>query len=128
LGASTDLTRPWFDTPRGLAALWAGVLAGPFGWASDLLFSYSIVQWTCGGGPPVVLHLISASALLIIAAGAFIAWVALQRASDRAHEDGSNPEERGRFMAVLGLVMCAFFAVVVIATAVPRWVLDACQQ
>jgi hypothetical protein len=104
------------------------VLAGPFAWATDLLFSYSIVQWTCGGGPTVVLHLVSAAALVVIAAGAFVAWSALQWASDSPHEDGSHPEERGRFMAVLGLVMCAFFAVVVVATAVPRWVLDACQQ
>jgi hypothetical protein len=30
-------------------------------------------------------------------------------------------------MALLGLTMCAFFAVVVLANAVPRMVLDACQ-
>jgi len=34
----------------------------------------------------------------------------------------------GRFMAILGLVSCAFFALVIIAMAVPRVVLDACQQ
>jgi hypothetical protein len=31
-------------------------------------------------------------------------------------------------MAVLGLAMCALFALVVIAAAIPRWVLDACHQ
>jgi hypothetical protein len=31
-------------------------------------------------------------------------------------------------MAIMGLAMCAFFAVVIVAAAVPRWVLDACHQ
>lgn len=128
MGASTDVARGWFDSPRGVAAVWTGVLAGPTAWALDLGLSYSIVQWTCGGGPPIVLHVISAAALLMIAGGALAAWSALELAPRSDREDGNLPAERGRFMAVLGLVMCAFFAVVVIATDVPRWVLDACQQ
>jgi hypothetical protein len=128
LGAATDVARRWFDTPRATAALWTGVLAGPAAWALDLGLSYAIVQWTCGGGPGIVLRLISVAALVIIAGGAFAAWSALQLAPGSEREDGNLPDERGRFMAVLGLSMCAFFAVVVLAAAVPRWVLDACHQ
>jgi hypothetical protein len=104
------------------------VFAGPFAWAFDLVLSYSLVQWTCGGGPPVVLHLVTLLALAIIAAGAYSAWTALQVAPSGAPDDGAEPDQRGRFMAMLGLLMCAFFAVVVIAGAIPRWVLDACHQ
>jgi hypothetical protein len=120
--------RRWFDAPGGISVLWSGIFAGPVAWAVDLTLSYSLVQWTCGGGPPVVLHLITLFSLAVIAAGAFGAWRALQLAPSGAPTDGNRPDQRGRFMAVLGLAMCAFFALVVVAGAVPRWVLDACQQ
>lgn len=128
MGAPPDVVRRWFDAPGGIFALWGGILAGPLAWAADLLISYSLVQWTCGGGPPVVLHLVTLFALAIIAAGAFGAWRSLLLVSAEVAADGGEPDERGKFMAVLGLAMCALFAVVVIAGAIPRWVLDACHQ
>jgi hypothetical protein len=128
LGASPDLTERWFAAPRGISALWAGILAGPCAWAADLGISYSLVQWTCGGGPQVVLHLITLFSLSIIGGGAFAAWRALQLVSFQTAEDGNAPDERGKFMAMLGLAMCIFFAIVVVASAIPRWVLDACHQ
>jgi hypothetical protein len=128
LGASPDVARRWFAAPAGISLLWLGVLAGPTAWALDLVVSYSLVQWTCGGGPLVVLHLVTLFSLAIIAAGAASAWRALTRVPSGASDDGSQPDQRGRFMAMLGLAMCALFTLVVIAGAVPRWVLDACQQ
>jgi hypothetical protein len=130
LGTAPDvnLARRWFDDPRGIAVQWAGIFAGPIAWAFDLQLSYSLVQWTCGGGPVVVLYVIPLGALSMIAAGAYGSWVALQRGSAREREDGSQPDERGRFMAVLGLLMCAFFGLVVIAGAIPRVILDACHS
>ena len=125
MGAAPDVARQWFATRRGIAALWVGIVAGPSAWALDLLISYAVVQWTCGGGPPMVLHLISMAALLLIAGGAFVSWSALHYAPGG---DLDQPDQRGRFMALLGLSMCGLFALVVIATAVPRWVLDACHQ
>jgi hypothetical protein len=128
LGAAPDVARRWFVSPQGIAAVWLGVLAGPVAWALDLTVSYAIVQWTCGGGPHVVLHLISVVSLLIVGGGALASWRALGLASAEERDDGARPDEWGRFMALLGLVMCALFAVVVIAGAIPRLVLDACHQ
>ena len=128
MGASPDVARRWFDAPRGISALWGALLSGPIAWAIDLVLSYSLVQWTCGGGPPVVLHLVTLFSLALIAGGAFAAWRALAVVPDGTPRDGSEPDQRGRFMAVLALLMCALFATVVVAAAIPRWILDACHQ
>src|SRR5205814_10179842 len=117
----------WFSSPRGLAVLWFAVLAGPLAWAADLGVSYALVQWTCGSQHTSVLHLMSVAALLVIAAGAVAAWRAIEEAPRDAPTEGGRPVDRGKFMAVWGLLSCALFSTVVIASAVPRWVLDACQ-
>jgi hypothetical protein len=125
---AADHAAHWFVSGRGLTLLWAGILAGPFAWAFDLAVSYAIVQWTCGSQHTSVLHLMTFVALAIVAGGTAAAWTALQHAPKEASDEGSRPFERGRFMAVLGLVLCATFAVLVVASAVPRFILDACQS
>ena len=104
------------------AALWAGVLAGPLAWASNLGISYAIVKWTCGSRHTIAFHAITIGALIVIGAGAVPAWSGL----DRARAAGVSGE-RIRFMARWGLLSCAFFALVVVATSIPAWVLNACQ-
>jgi len=116
----------WFSRPPGISALWAGILAGPIAWALDLTSSYAIVKWTCSSQHTIVLHLITLGSLLLIAAGAAASFTALQRAPEQATDDGSRSVDRGRFMALLGLLLSAMFALVVIGNAVPRLVLDAC--
>jgi hypothetical protein len=117
--------RGWFSSPPGIAALWTGILAGPLAWALDLTASYALVKWTCGGRYTFVLHLITIGALLVTAAGAALSWRALQHAP-AGTDDGPRPIDRGRFMALLGLVVCALFALAMIGNAIPRLMLDAC--
>src|SRR5581483_4469607 len=119
-----DASARWQSSPRGVATLWAGVLAGPIVWALDETISYSLVQWTCGSRHTFVLHTITLLSLAMITGGAALSW----RAWSRASGERTPKTERTRFLALLGLVTSALFIVVVLATAIPRWVLDACQQ
>jgi hypothetical protein len=119
--------RGWFSSPGGIALLWAGLLAGPVAWALDLTVSYSLVKWTCGSQHTMVLHLITIVTLAIVGGGALASAAALAHAPADAPLDGSAPPDRGRFMAVLGLVMCALFATTIVANTIPRLVLDACS-
>jgi hypothetical protein len=107
--------------------LWSGILAGPVAWALDLMVSYALVQWTCSTQRQGLLHLISFAALALVFCGAVTSWLALQRTAAGAATDGGQPRQRARFMAVLGLASCALFAVTIVAGAIPRWMLDACQ-
>ncbi len=87
----------------------------------QLLLSYPIAQLTCHTGfaeqHPTAIHSISIGALLVIAGGAFLVWQLERR--ERA--------ERVRFMAMLGLLSCALFAIVVIATWVPPFFIHRCE-
>jgi len=109
-----------------MAAQWTGVLTGPLALAADQVSSYALVKWTCGHQQIVVLHLITIGALVAIAGGAFASWRGLSEVPAEATLDGGRSFDRGRFMAVLGLATCALFAVLVVAMAVPRWMIDAC--
>jgi hypothetical protein len=109
LGARTDLR------------LWAGMFAGPAAWIAQLSMIYPIAQLTCHAGfapqHPGTLHSISAGALIAIAAGAVASW-------PLRHE---TSEQRVRFMSHLGLLTCALFALVVIATWAPVVLMHDCE-
>jgi hypothetical protein len=121
LGAETDLR--WLSP----LPLWTGILAGPVAWALDLSISYAMVKWTCSSQREGLLHAITPAALIVVAGGAAVSFMALQHTSGTAPTDGGDPRERARFMAVLGLTSSALFALTILAGAIPRWVLDACQ-
>jgi hypothetical protein len=126
LGASTDLNAGdlrWLSP----LALWTGILAGPTALAADQLTSYALVKWTCTTERQEVLPLIALAALAIAAGGAFASWQALRHTQDHLPTDGGHPLQRARFMAILGLTLSAFFAMSIVALAIPPAVLDACH-
>ena len=100
--------------------LWAGILAGPSAWVAQLSLVYPIAQLTCHAGfapqHTESLHAISIAALVLISVGAALSW-----------QMRSGNAQRVRFMAQLGLMMCALFTLVVIATWVPPFILHNCE-
>jgi hypothetical protein len=106
--------------------LWTGILAGPLAWAFDLTVSYALVKWVCRTQNYAVLQLISAVSMLIVSAGAAVSWMALSRTPSDAGTDGGHPIQRARFLAIVGLVASALFALQIVAGAIPHWMLDAC--
>lgn len=106
---------------------WAGVLTGPIVWLLQLQLSYSMVQTACETGRKWPLHLVSLIALLLVAAAAAVSWRVWKRLPEGSTEEGSPQESRSRFMALCGLVTSALFALVIVATEIPNWVLHACD-
>jgi hypothetical protein len=107
--------------------LWIGILAGPIAWALDLSASYTIVKWACATRNDGVFHLITFASLAMVGGGAVVSWLAFQTTAGDDPTDGGRPRQRARFMAILGLLTSALFALQIIAGAIPHWVLDACQ-
>jgi hypothetical protein len=109
LGAKTDLI------------LWTGIASGPSAWALQMTIGYPIAQLTCRWGPGdhqfISLHAISVGALLVTAGGAWLLT-----------HTSAAPNPRVRFMAHLGLLVCALFAVVIVAMWAPVFFLHDCAS
>jgi hypothetical protein len=108
-------------------ALWAGILAGPIAWAFDEEASYALTQRACSTGHHAIFHVITIISLLIIAGGAISAWGVFVKLPPQSDEEGGHRVDRRRFMAIGGVFLCLMFAAIVIALAIPKWVLNPCD-
>ena len=126
MGAETALTA---DDRRWLSPLplWTGILAGPIAWSLNHLTNYALAQWSCSHQRASVLFSVSLSAFVVTVLGGVVASIALRHTPADAPTDGGRPRQRARFMALLGLAISAFFALTILAYAIPPWVLDVCD-
>jgi hypothetical protein len=124
----TDRTAQYWNEWMPVWSLWAGVFSGPVGWALDVGISYAVVPWACEMNHPNLLHLFSALGLALVVAGAFVSYRCLASLPRESNTDGGHAVDRSRFLAVLGLAMNALFLLVVLANAVPRFILSPCHQ
>ncbi|BBA32902.1 uncharacterized protein sS8_0937 [Methylocaldum marinum] len=120
--AQADAER-YFSKPSGIAALWAGLLAGPAAWALHLQTSYSITPFFHGPGSTLALYLVTLAALAIAAAGGLIARRNWQRAGAAWPGGEGGVIARSRFMALSGMIISAYFFVIILAQAVPIMIL-----
>ncbi len=117
-----DFPRQRQQESASLVVLWYGVLVGPGAWALDEGLSYAITQHACSTGQYYILHVISVICFLLAATG--IAAGALER---MAAQKAGSVRDRSLFMAHLGIVTSLTFALVIVALAVPRWILTPCD-
>jgi len=107
--------------------IWWCWCAGPLAWGLDLGLSYSLTQHSCSTGHHYVLHVISLVCFLIALSGLAVGWSEYKRLSEDASEEGPRPVDRAHFQLLFGIVFSISFAMVVIAGAVPRWILSVCD-
>jgi uncharacterized membrane protein len=106
--------------------LWAGVLLGPIAWTLDEGLSYSLEQHACSTGHFYVLYVLTVVTLILALSGSAISWRQLTIIGKRS-EEGGNILDRSRWMARLGIALGIGFAVVIIALAVPKVLLNPCS-
>jgi uncharacterized membrane protein YidH (DUF202 family) len=107
--------------------LWWCMVAGPVAWAADLAFSYTLTYHACSTGHHYVLHLISAVCFLLAVSGLVAGYTEYQKLPREVSEQGRRPFDRAYFQLLFGMVFSFAFAVIVIAGAVPRWILNPCE-
>jgi hypothetical protein len=123
--AVTTMHNP--DAPRHSDfELLAGVLLGPIAWILDEGLSYSLEQHACSTGHFYILHVISVVCLLIALGGVAIAWRQLSLVGSGS-ESGGSIRDRSWWMARFGIALGIGFAVVIVALAVPKFMLSPCS-
>jgi nicotinamide riboside transporter PnuC len=113
--------------PRGLAALWFGVLAGPLAWMLGLNAGYSLVRVACAKQNMLYLHAVSLLTLLLALAGGWVAWREWKRTGREwpGEEPGAIP--RSRFMVALGLLASGLFSLVILAQWTASFFFNPCM-
>ena len=106
---------------------WWSLVAGFLAFGGDLGFSYALQQHTCGNGDFYLLHVITFIGLVIAASGFVSGLYAYRALPQNSTEKGRESHDRAHFQALLGMGFCVFFALAIIANAVPRWILSACS-
>ena len=121
-----------FDAGGRVTALWIGVLAGPFVWSALVETNYVLSYVACEQRQAWMLHLAAGVALALVIGAAALTWRAAPHglSYDREREVSTNPADtaliRARFMAICGLALCAWFALVIVAMEIPVLVLEPC--
>ena len=114
------------DSGRTLALLWAGLAAGPLAWAAQLEVNYVLSYVACETRTTWMLHVSTAVALVVVGLGAAASRRALRASSTVTPAPDDAAMGRTRTMAIGGLVLCAWFALVILATDVPALMLRPC--
>jgi hypothetical protein len=114
------------DSRSAISVQVIGVIIGPLAFGADLLLSYLLVHHACSTGHYYVLHAITVVCLLIVLGAAWMSWQQYLPVRD-ANDSGGSARDRTHFLALFGTISSLFFAVVIIANAVPRWILSPCD-
>jgi cytochrome c biogenesis factor len=98
-------------------------LAGPIAFVIVHSGSYFLVPEARGTHSKLAMDLVSVLAVLVIVAGAWAAVRVLRAPAAGATRLEDRVAERARFLAIGGLLLCAFFLGVVVADTLPKLLL-----
>ena len=127
---ASSTSRPAWHEPRRIAALWAGILAGPIAWLTLLEVNYVLSYVSCESQQKWFLHAAVAVSLALVAGAGYLAWVSgpPEDTQDRtAPVTRSTAEVRARWMALAGLGLSLWFILVILTMEIPILVLRACE-
>jgi hypothetical protein len=103
---------------RGNFWRWVGILLPPIAWGIQLQAVYLTSEKGCGDLNFSRNHLISAIAVASAIIGGAIAW-GYWPAGDYEATEAGKPDARKRFMAMVGVTLSIFFAIVIFAQWLP---------
>jgi hypothetical protein len=102
-------------SPRAVAM--TALFFGPVACAGDQLFSYMLAYPAAASGSKTMLHVLTAVAALVATFGMLLSYRILRRKTEVFPVD--------RFLALMGVVMNAFFLLVVlVGFGLPKFLLD----
>ena len=119
--------KPIVETGKTPFGIWWSLIAGFAAWAIDLGLSYMLEQHSCSTGHYYVLHTISFVCFVIAMSGFGFGFIEMRRFPHESKEEGGSSLDRAHFQALIGMIFSLSFAVIIIAGAIPRWILSPCE-
>jgi hypothetical protein len=98
-----------------------GIVPGPAAWFLNLNANFALAPVACTWGWKFALHAVSAAALLAVAVAAGVCWK-----NSGPVEGDTLADSRYRF-ALAGLALNALFFLVILAQALPNFLLAGCE-
>jgi len=111
----------------GLMMLMGGVLLPPFAWLLEMQISYAMVKWACENDRRDLLLLMPLGSLAIVAAAGWMAWSCWTKLRDEGRPEGGRMEDRSYLLALAGLAMAGVFALLILTSLAPRYLLSPCE-
>lgn len=112
---------------KGLMLLMGGLLLAPLAWFLDLQISYATVKWACASGRRELMLLIPIGSLSLIAVAGAMSWSCWRKLRGEGRLEGGQMEDRSYFLALAGLAMSGVFALLVLTSLLPRYMLSPCE-
>jgi uncharacterized membrane protein YfcA len=132
----SDRTRDLEDryTEKGRVwLLWWGFLGGFVAWKLHLMVSYMLVPFACWHDLSIVIDIASLALVLIALSSAWVSWGTWKEVGGHPLGEGGYDESttpvigRTRFMAISGVIVGAFTALVILGQWIPNLVLSPCH-
>ncbi|HJR09219.1 MAG TPA: hypothetical protein VJ842_18305 [Pyrinomonadaceae bacterium] len=124
----TEEAKREFTTQRGICWLLSGLLTAPLAFLTYLAINYAVVPHACSSGHMLASHLVTALFVLIVLAGAFIAWRNWKEAGRGEPTGAAGVVERSRFIAVVGLMLSGLVLILFVAQWIPQFLISPCQR
>ena len=113
--------------PVRTTRLWYGFLAGVLAWKLQLMVNYALVPYACWQRLTVLVHVASTATFLLAVSGAVIAWGSWVRAGRGYEMEAGGVHARSRFLAIAGLVLSGYFALLILGQWLPNLLLGPCD-
>ncbi|MDB4916947.1 MAG: hypothetical protein JWM95_4591 [Gemmatimonadetes bacterium] len=117
-----------FATWPGLTSLALGLVLGPIVALVNQQAIYAANMWVCGHGLRGSLHLIPALGILVVAGMAYESHRSWMAVGGGAADQDDSVATRTRFLAMLGMAISAFSALVIFAQWLGIFMFDPCVK
>jgi hypothetical protein len=107
--------------------LWISVLGGPIVWLVSFEARFALVPWACTFQSKAALFGVFLAALALCAVGATIGWRQWRALGENRPTSEGGAFWRSNFMAIGGMALSAGCGMILVAQAIPEFMLGACQ-
>ncbi len=118
----------------GSAALWFGLLAGPFAWLTQLVVGMELPEFMCSPGAAntsvygVGLEIVIQVVTLVVAAVTILAGLVSLRCWRRTRNGNGTTRERAAWMGLAGVITNCLFLILILPGFLPAGFLTECGR